>query len=66
MEKEMLVVDNMRLVYHIAKKFKNTGYEYDDLVQEGMVGLIKAAKTFDEGRGVLFSTQRRRRAVRYA
>lgn len=56
MENE-LVEKNMGLVYYIAHSFQNsTGLEYDDLVQEGMVGLVKAARTFDESRGFLFST----------
>lgn len=56
MENE-LVEKNMGLVYYIARSFQNsTGLEYDDLVQEGMVGLVKAARTFDESRGILFST----------
>ena len=58
MENE-LVEKNMGLVYYIARSFQKSttgGIEYDDLVQEGMVGLVKAARTFDESRGFLFST----------
>ena len=58
MENE-LVEKNMGLVYYIARSFQKSttgGIEYDDLVQEGMVGLVKAARAFDESKGILFST----------
>lgn len=58
MENE-LVEKNMGLVYYIARSFQKSttgGIEYDDLVQEGMVGLVKAARAFDESKGFLFST----------
>lgn len=56
MNVDELVANNIGLVKYIARSFLNTGYEYEELVQEGMVGLVKAAKTFDESRGFLFST----------
>ncbi len=56
MNADELVESNIGLVKYIARLFLNTGYEYEELVQEGMVGLVKAAKTFDESRGFLFST----------
>lgn len=55
MKNEELVLNNMGLVGHIAKKYLNTGYEYDDLVQEGTIGLIIAAEKFDPERGCQFS-----------
>lgn len=57
MENE-LVEKNMGLVYYLARSFQKStgGIEYDDLVQEGMVGLVKAARAFDESKGILFST----------
>lgn len=55
MKNEELVLDNMPLVWHIAKKYRNMGHEYDDLVQEGMIGLMKAAEKFDPDRGCRFS-----------
>ena len=53
---ERLVVDNMPLVRSIAVKFKDRGTEYDDLVQIGTIGMIKAIRSFDVERGTAFST----------
>lgn len=53
---EYLVESNQRLVYKIARKFKVTPFEYDDLVQAGMMGLFNAAKKYDITKGVKFST----------
>ena len=47
---------NMGLVHACAKRFKGRGMEYDDLVQAGCLGLVKAVDHFDEGRGLQFST----------
>lgn len=52
----MLVEQNMGLVYSIAGKFLNRGYEREDIVQLGAIGLIKAVKKFDASFGVQFST----------
>ena len=46
----------MGLVHSCAKRFKGRGVEYDDLVQAGCVGLIKAADGFEPERGLKFST----------
>lgn len=53
---ELLVGNNMGLVVGIAKRFINRGYELEDLVQIGVVGLIKAIRKFDCSLGVKFST----------
>ena len=53
---ERLVVDNMPLVRSVAVKFKDRGTEYDDLVQIGTIGMIKAIRSFDVERGTAFST----------
>jgi RNA polymerase sporulation-specific sigma factor len=50
------VEENMGLVHHCAKRMQIGGQSYDDLVQAGAVGLIKAANGFDAGRGLAFST----------
>ena len=50
------IEDNMGLVYSVVKRFVGRGTEYEDLVQIGSIGLIKAAKHFDESRGYCFST----------
>ena len=47
---------NMGLVYTCAHRLKGRGMEFEDLVQAGCVGLIKAADAFDEARGAAFST----------
>lgn len=55
MKNEEMVISTMPLVGHIAKKYWNAGYEYDDLVQEGLIGLVKAAEKFNPDRGCRFS-----------
>ena len=51
-----LIESNLRLVIYIAKKYANKGVSLHDLVQEGNIGLIRAADKFDPERGVRFST----------
>ena len=53
---EELVTDNMGLVKSIAARFKERGVEYDDLVQIGSIGMIKAARSFDLSYNNAFST----------
>jgi RNA polymerase sigma factor (sigma-70 family) len=56
-EKEYLVFNNMGIVYHlVSKKMKPLPSDYEDYIQEGMVGLIISAIRFDESRGFSFST----------
>lgn len=47
---------NMGLVHACAKRFINRGIEYEDMVQAGCIGLVRADKSFDKDRGVKFST----------
>lgn len=55
-DRESFINDNLGLVYACARRFRGRGMEYDDLVQAGCLGLVKAADAFDEERGVRFST----------
>ncbi|MCP3979198.1 MAG: sigma-70 family RNA polymerase sigma factor [bacterium] len=54
--REALVVANLRLVVHIAKRYMSQGMSMLDLVQEGNIGLMRAAEKFEHGRGTKFST----------
>ena len=49
------ILSNMRLVLHLAKKYQYMGLSYEDLVQEGMIGLCRASELFEDGKGK-FST----------
>jgi RNA polymerase primary sigma factor len=54
--KERLINSNLRLVVHVARKYQGQGLSMGDLVQEGMLGLIRAAEKFDWRKGFRFST----------
>jgi RNA polymerase primary sigma factor len=54
--REALVLHNLRLVLNLAGRFRNDALTYDDLVQEGIFGLIKAADRYDPKRGTRFAT----------
>jgi RNA polymerase primary sigma factor len=54
--KQRMVESNLGLVHAVARRFHASGVPLDDLVQEGTVGLTRAAELFDPDRGVKFST----------
>ena len=54
--KEKLIVSNLRLVVNIAKRYRDRGVSLMDMIQDGNIGLMKAAELFDYKRGFKFST----------
>ena len=53
---EELMTNNLGLVRSIALKFRDRGVEYEDLVQIGSIGMLKAIRSFDLNKGTVFST----------
>lgn len=54
--KERMIIANLRLVVNIAKRYKNRGVDFNDLVSEGNIGLMRAVEGFDYLKGLRFST----------
>jgi RNA polymerase sigma factor (sigma-70 family) len=54
--RDRLVEGNLRLVLYVAKRFRDRGVDMEDLIQEGNLGLMRAAIKFDAAAGVRFST----------
>ena len=54
--RERLVIHNLRLVAHIAKKYTKTGRDPDDVISIGTIGLIKAVSSFQPEKGVPLSS----------
>ena len=53
---EHLILANSRLVISVARRYRGRGVPFTDLIQEGHIGLMRAAKKFDWRRGLKFST----------
>ena len=56
MARDMLVTENMGLIWSIVRRFSNRGYDLEDLFQIGSIGLMKAIDKFDLEMDVKFST----------
>ena len=54
--RQKLIESNLRLVVSVAKHYINRGLSFDDLIQEGSLGLIRAVEKFDVSKGFKFST----------
>ena len=51
-----IIESNLGLVHRVAREFRGRGVPFEDLVQEGTVGLVQAVRRFDPAQGVAFST----------
>jgi RNA polymerase primary sigma factor len=54
--KREMIERNLRLVHSLAQRYRGRGAPYDDLVQEGTIGLVRAVEKFDHRRGLKLST----------
>src|ERR671913_1101257 len=54
--RQRLIEKNLRLVVSVAKKYRGMGLPFEDLIQEGNIGLMKAVEKFDPDRGWRFAT----------
>jgi RNA polymerase primary sigma factor len=54
--RQRLIEKNLRLVVSVAKKYRDHGLPFEDLIQEGNIGLMKAVEKFDSVKGFRFST----------
>ena len=54
--KQILIERNLRLVVYIAKKFENTGIDFEDLISIGTIGLMKAINTFNVDKNIKLAT----------
>lgn len=53
---EKLALSHIRLVVSIARKYRDMGFEMEDLIQEGLIGLLHGIEKFDSSKGCKFST----------
>ena len=53
---DMIIINNVKLVSYVASDYKNKGVPFEDLMQEGKMGLLTAIEKYDPSRGTQFST----------
>jgi RNA polymerase sigma factor (sigma-70 family) len=51
---DKIITCNLRFVFHFCKKYQHNNIPFDDIIQEGIIGIIKAAKIFDPDKNVRF------------
>ena len=56
MTRARMIEGNLRLVVSVARRYRDRGVAIEDLVREGVIGLMRAADLFDHRRGTAFST----------
>ena len=54
--RQTLIEKNLKLVVSVAKRYRGYGLPFEDLIQEGNIGLMKGVEKFDPDRGFRFST----------
>jgi RNA polymerase sigma factor (sigma-70 family) len=54
--RQRLVLSNLRLVVKFARRYKDRGIDFEDLIQEGNLGLLRASQSYDPSKGTRFST----------
>lgn len=54
--RDLLIQHNLRLVAYIVKKYNSSGYDMEDLISIGTIGLIKAVDSFDTSKGIRLAT----------
>jgi RNA polymerase sigma factor (sigma-70 family) len=54
-ERDALILDNMKLVYHVLHKYYPSHAKNEDIIQEGMLGLVKAAENFNPEKGKFYN-----------
>jgi RNA polymerase primary sigma factor len=56
LRRDQMIESNLGLVHYVANRYRGLGVPFDDLVQEGTMGLMRAVDRFDDSRGLKFST----------
>src|ERR1700719_1605471 len=53
---EALMISQFKTVFHVARRYQHMGFDLDDLIQEGFMGLLRAIKKFNPDKGVCLAT----------